>query len=358
MPRKEIAAIGVDVGGTKIAAGLVNGHGEILAREREWIEKGTGDGLIPAGQIGAMASKLRDAALHKGLRVAGCGVAVPAFVDRAAGKVIWAPNIEGWRDFPLGRFLEDWTGLPVMLDYDGSAAVLGEQWVGAACGASDAILLIIGTGIGAGFIFNGRVYRGATGLAGGVGWNCLESEAVEDPFFRAGGFFETVAAGPGIARKFCLERSLIEGEGDEANIPGDEWDVAGSPGDGEEGAGAPGGGRSEASRAYRGRGGDVTAEDVFALASKGDPVALGVVREAVRYIGVAAANLISALNPEVVVLGGGVGCHLGPYLEEIHQVINWTAQPQAMNVAKVVTAALGDDGGMIGSARDVLESIC
>ena len=119
MSRKEIAAIGVDVGGTKIAAGLVNGHGEILAREREWIEKGTGDGLLPARQISAIVSKLKDAALNKALRVTGCGVAVPAFVDRGAKKVMWAPNIEGWNDFPLGRLLEDWTGLPVILDYDG-----------------------------------------------------------------------------------------------------------------------------------------------------------------------------------------------------------------------------------------------
>lgn len=336
LSRKEIAAIGVDVGGTKIAAGLVNGHGEILARERGWIEKGTGDGLLPARQISAMASRLKDAALSKGLRVAGCGVAVPAFVDRSAGKVMWAPNIEGWRDFPLGRLLEDWTGLPVILDYDGSAAVSGEQWVGAASGRSDVILLIIGTGIGAGFIFNGQVYRGATGLAGGVGWNCLESEAVRDPFFRAGGFFEMVAAGPGIARKFRLERSLVQEEGGEAAIPGEETIETGG--------------------VCREGGEDVTAEDVFAFAAAGNPVALGVVREASRYIGMAVANLVSALNPEVVVLGGGVGCHLGPYLEEICQVINWTAQPQAMKAAKVVTAVLGDDGGVIGSARSVLES--
>lgn len=326
MNREEIAAIGVDVGGTKIAAGLVDTRGELLARERELIRQGRGDGLTPAKQIGAMVSNLRSVARSKGLSVAGCGVAVPSFVNRASGEVRWAPNIHGWKDFPLGRLLEDWTGLPVALDYDGSAAVLGEQWVGAARGASDVALITVGTGIGAGFIFDGRVYRGASGLAGGIGWSCLEGEAIGEPLFRAGGFLETVAAGPGIARRFCLQRSLA----------GEEGNAVGAPG---------------------GRGVDVTAEDVFALASAGNVVALSVVRDAVRYIGMSVANLISMLNPEVVVLGGGIGCHLGRYLEGIHDVIRRTAQPQAMTEARVVTSALGDDGGIIGSAKGILDSV-
>jgi len=331
LSQEGIAAIGVDVGGTKIAAGLVDTRGEIVAREREPIQKGRGDGLDGAEQIRDMVSNLRGAAGSRGLSVAGVGVAVPAFVNGSAGEVRWAPNIDGWKDFPLGRLLEDWTGLPVALDYDGSAAVLGEQWVGAARGASDVAFIIVGTGIGAGFILDGRVYRGATGFAGGIGWSCLESRAIADPAFRAAGFLETMAAGPGIARRFGLQRSLAGAEGDATGAP--------------RGNGASGTTRM-----------DGTAEDVFALASAGDAIALGVVREAARYIGMSVANLISTLNPEVVVMGGGVGCHLGPYLDEIRDVIRRTAQPQSMKEARVVTSTLGDDAGIIGSAKNVLDS--
>lgn len=318
MNREEIAAIGVDVGGTKIAAGLVSARGEIIARQRELIQKGRGDGLTPAKQIGAMVSSLRSVARGRGFGVAGCGVAVPSFVNRTSGEVRWAPNIDGWKDFPLGRLLEDWTGLPITLDYDGSAAVLGEQWVGAAHGASDVALIIVGTGIGAGFIFDGHVYRGASGLAGGIGWSCLESEAIGEPLFAAGGFLETMAAGPGIARRFCLQQRA-------AGV------VVAPP--------------------------DVTARDVFDLASAGNAVALSVMRDTARYIGMAVANLVSTLNPEVVVLGGGVGRHLGPYLDGIRDIVRQTAQPQAMKESKVVTSALGDDAGIVGSARSILDFV-
>ena len=321
----KITAIGVDVGGTKIAAGLVDQRGQILIREKAALSKGKRDGLLPAEQIGSMVGRLNSAARERGLSVVGCGVAVPAFVDRATGDVLWAPNIEGWRNFPLGQFLRELTGLPVILDHDGPAAILGEQWVGAARGSSDAVFLIVGTGIGAGFILNGQVYRGASGLVGGVGWTCLESGAIEEPFFKAGGFLETVAAGPGIARRFREEESLAGGEEDET------W--------------ASSAGRVE-----------VTAEEVFAFASEGNLRARRVVTEAARYLGMAVANLISALNPEVIILGGGVGCHLGPYLEEIYQVIKETTQPQALEVVRVVTAVLGDDGGVIGSARGFLDA--
>jgi glucokinase len=333
--REEIAAIGVDVGGTKIAAGLVSARGEILARQREVIQKGRGDGLTPAKQIGAMVSNLRSAAGSEGLSVAGCGVAVPSFVNRASGEVRWAPNIDGWKDFPLGRLLQDWTGVPVALDYDGSAAVLGEQWVGAACGASDVAFIIVGTGVGAGFIFDGRVYRGASGLAGGIGWSCLESEAIGEPLLGAGGFLETVAAGPGIARRFCLQRSRAEKEGGAVDAPG-----------------APGRRGADVTVAV-----DVTAEGVLSLASAENAVALSVTKDTVRYIGMAVANLISTLNPEVVVLGGGIGCHLGPYLDGIRDIVRQTAQPQSMKEARVVTSALGDDAGIVGSARSILDLV-
>ncbi|HHY31707.1 MAG TPA: ROK family protein [Firmicutes bacterium] len=318
------AAVGVDVGGTKIACGLVDATGAVLESRRVTIDANDPTGKGPFRQIAEMVCQAVDAARGMRLAVVGCGVAVPAVLDRGSGVVIWAPNIAGWRGFPLGDLLQDATGVPVLLDHDGPAAVLGEQWMGAARGCDHVVLLIIGTGVGAGFILDGRVYRGARGIAGAVGWSCLEPEAVEDPVYREKGFLETVAAGPGIARQ--LRERITRGE------PSIALDIAG---------------------------GDVcaiTAEVVFSSAEKGDETARRVVGRAVRYIGMAVSNLVSAFNPEVVVLGGGVGHRLGPYLGEIRRVVDATAQPQSAPVVRVTCAKLGDDAGVIGAARLAMEA--
>lgn len=317
-------AVGVDVGGTKVACGLVDTAGTVLERRRVAIDASDPTGMGPFKQIAAMVREAADAARGTGLAVTGCGVAVPAVIDRPSGRVIWAPNIAGWRGFPLGELLQEATGIPVLLDHDGPAAVMGEQWVGAARSCRHVVLLIVGTGVGAGFILDGRVYRGSRGIAGAVGWSCLEPEAVEDPVYREKGFLETVAAGPGIARQ--LRERIARGE------PSIALELAGGD--------------------VRG----ITAEVVFSSAEKGDDTARQVIARAVRYIGMAVSNLVSAFNPEVVVLGGGVGRRLGPYLGEIRRVVDATAQPQAAPVAKVACAELGDDAGVIGAARLAMEA--
>ena len=310
----EDAAIGIDVGGTKIACGLVNRCGVVLRGLREEIENRGGDGLGPAEQIAAAIRSLSADASRQGYKVSACGVAVPAVLERESGRVIWAPNIPGWRDFPLGGMLGARTGLGICLDHDGPAAILGEQWVGAARGAADAVLLIVGTGIGAGYILGGRVQRGARGAAGGVGWWCLEAGAAGEASYRDRGFLETVAAGAGIARAYRRQAGLDDDAG-------------------------------------------TTAREVFALAAGGDEIARRVLARTCRYLGLAVANLVSALGPEVVVLGGGVGRNLGPYLDRIAEVVGTTAQPQAAAGARLVTAALGDEAGVIGAARFALEEL-
>lgn len=316
-------AIGVDVGGTKVACGLVDLKGRVLVRNRKAIDLSHGDGKRPAEQIAGMIREIADIAHVAGNPVVTCGVAVPAVVDRQAGKVVWAPNIPGWWDFPLGEFLRSRTGIPVYLDHDGPAAVTGEQWVGAARGLSHVVFIIIGTGIGAGLILGGRVYRGSQGIAGGIGWSCLERDAIDAPLYRGKGFLETVASGPGIARE--VREEILRGK------------------------------TSLALEMSGGNPGAITAEEVFAAAARGDDVAREVLARAVRYIGMAAANLVSAFNPEIVVLGGGVGRHLGPYLDDIKHVVEVTAQPQAGAVVRVVTAELGDDAGVMGAAKIAFE---
>jgi glucokinase len=317
-------AVGVDIGGTKVACGLVDDSGKVLERRRAAIDSGDGTGKGPLKQIAGMVREVAGAAHSMGAQVASCGVAVPAVIDRPSGKVIWAPNIAGWRDFPLGEMLQEATGLPVLLDHDGPCAVSGERWMGAARGCDHVALVILGTGVGAGFILDGRVYRGSRGIAGAMGWSCLEPGAIDDPVFREKGFLETMAAGPGIARQ--LRQRIARGE---------------------------------RSIALEVAGGDlraVTAEVAFECAERGDETAGRVIATVVNYIGMAVSNLVSALNPEVVVLGGGVGRRLGPYLEQIRAVVAATAQPQAAKAMRIVCSELGDDAGVIGAARLALEA--
>lgn len=301
-----LTAIGLDVGGTKIAGGLVDGEGTILTARRIQLDRGSGDGDRPLEQLTVLIEELRRTAEAGGHEVCACGLAVPAFVDCTRGIVVWAPNIPGWRDLPLAALLRERTGLPLFLDHDGPAAILGEQWLGAARGTRDAVLLIIGTGIGAGYVLNGRVYRGGHGMAGGVGWSRLGLEEPDDPHSREVGYLEALAAGPGIARRYLREA---------------------------------------------GRTDTVRTEEVFALASGGDAAARRVLAETCRYIGLAAANLVSAFDPEVLILGGGVGANLGPYLAEIEAVVRAAAQPQAADRVRLATAALGNDAGFLGAAR-------
>lgn len=300
------AAIGVDVGGTKIACGLVDMRGGLVATSRR--ELASGSAGEPARQIASMAAALMREGSRLGFTTVACGVAVPAAIDRAAGRVIWAPNIQGWENYPLAEVIRAELRVPVYLDHDGPAAVLGEQWAGAARGARDAVYLIVGTGVGAGLILDGRVHRGAHGFAGGIGWFGLEAAAVGNSMYRGKGFLETMAAGPSLARRYAE----TIGEAPAA----------------------------------------LAAEDVFAAAGRGDERAVRILREACQYLGLAVANLVSLLNPEIVILGGGIGRNLGPYLPDILEIVRRTAQPQAAAEARLVTAVLGEEAGILGAARE------
>ena len=157
--------VAVDLGATKIAAALLNYKGEILRRTVVNVE--TASSSAPVKQI---VNLIRDLIGHKkiGGQVKAIGVAVPGLVRRDG--TVWAPNLPGWRSMPLARRLKNTLRVPVIAESDRNAAALGETWRGAAKGKSDAIVLMLGTGIGAGILSGGRLIRGAHELAGCAGW--------------------------------------------------------------------------------------------------------------------------------------------------------------------------------------------
>lgn len=299
----------VDIGGTKIASALFTADGEISATARTPIDKAGGDAA--AGQVKAAIEALAAAAHAAGGQMAAVGLCVPGIAYSASGKV-WAPNIPGWDQYPL---LEKIGGnAPLILESDRSAYVAGEAWKGAAAGASDAVFLAVGTGIGAGIIAGGRVIHGHEDIAGAVGWFGLDPGF--KPEYAAMGSFEAEASGNSVGRK--ARARLASGEKSLM------LELAG--------------GRVEA----------VTAETVAEAARRDDPLAREVVADAVTYLGMGVANIVSILNPEVVVLGGGLFQAADVFLEPVRREFRRWAQPLAARSVRIELSTLGENAGLYG----------
>jgi glucokinase len=296
-----------EVAGTKIAAALVDRLGRVSERIRVPTSHGDGDALLR--QVADLA---RERSVLAEGAVVGLGVAVPAVVDPVAGRVVWAPNLPEWSDLPLGARLEEATGIPTQVDYDGHLAALGEHWRGAGSGARNMVCLVIGTGVGAGLILDGRLYRGSSNIAGAVGWSVVDPHAVESPAARQIGSLESVVAGPAVAA--AAERALAAGEPSSLGAP-------------------------------------VTAEAVVAAAADGDAVATRVLEEAADQLAHAVVGIVSLLNPDVVVLGGGLGAAAEAFLHRTREAVGDLAQPASARAVRIVPAALGAESPLLGAAR-------
>lgn len=313
---------GIDVGGTKISSALFTNTGGILGKTKVPIDGSGGDRA--ASQVGEAIQGLGKTAARVGGRLLAVGVSVPGIVYSESGCV-WAPNIPGWDRYPLRERLEReaaaWPGrsgpLPIILESDRSAYVTGEAWRGAAAGASDAVFLAVGTGIGAGILSGGRLVHGHEDIAGAVGWFGLDPEF--KPAYASMGCFEAEASGNSVGRK---ARELLA-----AGRSSIMTELAG------------------------GRIGNVTAETVAAAARNKDPLALEIVAEAVRYLAMGVANIVSMLNPEAVVLGGGLFQAADIFFEPVRREFRKWAQPLAAENVRIEISALGEDAGLHGCGK-------
>jgi glucokinase len=304
-------AIAVDLGGTKVAVAMVDAGGEIRHKRKSAVIK---DDLgATADQIASLATQALKAVSLNWSDVVGIGVCIPGIYFAADGTV-WAPNVWGDQRVALREALRQRMVADVVLDSDRAAYVTGEQWRGVAQGLTDVVFVAVGTGIGAGIITGGQLCRGAGDIAGAVGWFALGSYRNE-PDTRTGAF-EYEAAGPALARK---ARNRIE-------------------------AGAESALRNVDATA-------ITTELVVRSALQGDELALSILGETASYLGMGIANIISILNPQVVVLGGGL-MNAGEYvLDRIrHETRRW-AQPMAAKQCRIELTSLGDDAGVLGAAR-------
>lgn len=309
---KDVAVIGLDLGGTKLASALFLERRPLGKRSVPLEGRAGAD----VGQlIGKEVKRLLGAAERRDVQVRAIGIAVPGIAHQRTGRV-WAPNIPGWDDYPLKneiRSVVSQSAAKVIVESDRAAAILGEAWHGAARGCRDAIFLAVGTGIGAGILVNGRVLRGAHDIAGAIGWLALDRPF--QPEYIDCGCFESHASGEGIAK--VAARVLKQ------------------------------------RRTYRGplrSGATVTAHDVFAAYEKNDTVAKEVLAEAVQFWGMATANLVSLFNPEKIIFGGGVFGPATRFLEDIAKEARRWAQPVAMQRVSLEASQLGGDAVLYGAA--------
>ncbi|HEX7084978.1 MAG TPA: ROK family protein [Vicinamibacterales bacterium] len=233
--------------------------------------------------------------------VQAVGVIVPGIYTPRSGRA-WCPNLWGTDEVPLLDALRARLDVPVAIDSDRAGYVLGESWRGAARGLQDVAFVSLSTGIGIGILAGGRVLGGAHGIAGAAGWFALDPQWTEE--YGRTGCWEAEAAGPAIAR----------------------------------------------------HAGTADAQAAAEAARRGDPAARAAFDRAARYSGMGIANLISVLNPEAVVLGGGVGQGAGDLLlDPIRAEVRRWAQPIAAARCRIVLTELGEDAGLLGAARLALD---
>lgn len=312
--------LGLDLGGTKLSGAIFNDEGAILHRLKTPLE--SRQGAAVGALIRSMALRLLQWADEHAWPVSSAGICVPGIAWQKTGRV-WAPNIPGWEDYPV---LEDVLavvgdrGMQAYMDSDRACCILGELWSGAAVGCRDAIFLAVGTGIGAGILINGQVLRGAHDIAGAIGWLGLSQPYREK--YAACGDFEYHASGAGLAH-VALE--LLAADSTNKGL------LAGKTAE------------------------TLTAKDIFDACFAGDPLANEAVAQAIRYWGMAVANLVSLFNPEKIIFGGGV---FGPglrYLDRIHEEARLWAQPISMQQVKLEGSVLGGDAGLFGAGRLALQ---
>ncbi len=311
-----MAVIGLDLGGTKLAAAVFSGTGRQLMKSTTTLagREGKQVGKLITAQI----LQLLSTDLPQEEKITGIGVSVPGIYYAKSGTV-WAPNIPGWENYPLlNEIVESIqrNDIKVRIDSDRACYILGETWVGTAKGCKDAIFLAVGTGIGAGIMIDGRILRGHSDIAGAIGWLALQKPFRQE--YVSCGCFEYHSSGEGIAK---VARELM------ANDPSYEGIL-----------------RTKNEQ-------QLTAHDVFAAYDNHDPLAEKVLQQSIEFWGMAVANLVSLFNPEMIVFGGGVFGPAAQFLDRIKQEAAKWAQPISFPQVTLTVSSLGGDAGLYGAAR-------
>jgi len=312
--------VGVDLGGTKIYTALADCRGRLAAEV--WVPTGAREG--PEAVIGRIAETVRRVIQEAGVgpeAVEAIGIGSPGPLDQVTGVVYNSPNLRGWINVPLRDRLREATGISVFLDNDANLAALGEYYFGAGRGSVNMLYVTVSTGIGAGIIIDGSIYRGAGGGAGEVGHMVISPGG---PLCGCGrrGCLESLASGTAMAVRAAELVSAGRGKAilrEAGNDPG-----------------------------------ALTAVSVARAAGAGDPEAAGIISGAGAYLGMGMANLINVLNPDRLVMGGGALESGNIFWDSMAVELAARSLGPALGDVTVVKSGLGGKSGLMGAVAMAL----
>jgi glucokinase len=316
---REQFIVGVDLGGTNIAAGAMptDGTREIAMRMGQTRAE-EGSAAVVERIVRMIEDVIEQTRAETGAERSdflGVGIGSPGPLDRAKGVIIVTPNL-GWKNFPLRDEVASRVNLPASLDNDANCATLGEWWCGAAKGGRNVVGMTIGTGIGGGLILDGKLYHGSSDAAGEIGHTTIDSTGRR---CKCGnyGCLEAYASGPAIAQRAC---ELVKVDGDSTLV------------------GMVGGDLSR-----------ITAQTVFEASKRGDPVAVEVVRDTAHFLGVGISNLINVFNPDIVVIAGGVTQAGDQLFDPMRAEVRRRAFKSAVEACRIVPGSLPLSAGVVGA---------
>jgi len=316
----DLRFVGIAIGATSVSVAVTDGRLTVLGQHSEACDVRSGPEVVLAAALDLTRKVLSEQDVE---RPAGVGVGIPGPVDFDRGVPVSPPIMPGWDAYPVRDAVSREFGCPAVLDNDVNVMALGEQHSGVARTARDFLFVKIGTGIGAGLVVEGRLYRGVDGCAGDIGHIQVEDDG---PVCACGnsGCLEAFFGGAALAR--------------------DALAAAGS-------------GRSPALAALLEAGGELTAADVAIAVGQGDAEALRLIRDGGRRVGEVLASLVSFFNPGMIVIGGGVTSLGHTLLAEIRGVVYRRSLPLATGSLPIVLSELGEEAGVVGAARLVSEAV-
>jgi glucokinase len=318
--------IGVDIGGTKIASGLFTPGGALLARVELPTEQERGFSFS-SGRMYATLESLFARASALGGKVTGIGVCAPGPMDPEKGILYNPPNLAGWENLDLKRLLETKYARPVWIDNDANAAGLAEAMWGAARGYQTVFYVTVSTGIGTGIVLDRKIFHGKNGMAGEGGHMTIR---YDDERFRCKcgnvGCIEAYASGTSMARRAAQKiASMREKPRILAEMVGERWDT-------------------------------LTAKDIARAAAKGDRFCQDIIRETGVFLGIWLGSVVSILDPDVIVIGGGVSRIGEPLFEAIRSEIPKRTINTFAGKTPVIPAALRENAGIYGAAALALSA--
>lgn len=310
--------LGVDIGGTKVAAGLVDSRGDILLKSRiPMVSQENAEAGLQT--VVRAIESVRTADPARCASVSAIGISCPGPLDPKRGLVINPPNLPCWRNFPLAEKIEQVYGLPTRIDNDANAAALAEAVWGAGVGYRSVFYATLGTGIGTGIVLDGRIYHGRTGAAAEGGHVSIDYRG---PRCACGkqGCIEALASGPAVVQR---ARAKLVDAAD---------------------------GRSKILDLATGNLDLITAEVVGEAYRAGDPLATEVLQETADCLAIWLGNVIDLLEPDVIVVGGGLGQLMASWFDHIRsQLPSWSINSCCQEIP-LASARYGEGAGIAGAA--------